>query len=195
MLSVPVLVLDMIIFGWINEDVKGMKRLVLPREAGILIDERDYIFVMETHYDNPDGLQGNIDFSGVKVHYTNTMREHEAGSLLMGDILVSRFNQTVRNDFEYEFSCTSACTRKFSRPVNYYASFLHMHLTGKEIYNNRFSQNGTFVETMNKVSILLNIVHDSRDVKSRSHRLLTKFLHPRCSNLRLTIGVTASKTT
>lgn len=166
-------VFGIMIFCWINEDVKGMKRLVLPREAGILIDERDYIFVMETHYDNPARVQGNIDFSGVKVYYTNTMREHEAGSLLMGDILISRFNQTVRNNFEYEFSCTSACTSKFSRPVNYYASFLHMHLTGKEIYNNRFSQNGTFVETMNKVRVLLNNTSEPR-IALVDHVPLTK---------------------
>eukprot|EP00178_Gracilaria_changii_P016973 TRINITY_DN485_c0_g1_i3.p1 TRINITY_DN485_c0_g1~~TRINITY_DN485_c0_g1_i3.p1 ORF type:complete len:488 (+),score=68.06 TRINITY_DN485_c0_g1_i3:2059-3522(+) len=129
-----------------------MKRLVLPEEAGIIMDEKDYILVMETHYDNPNLVSGNIDFSGVKVYYTNTMRQHEAGSLLMGDILIERFGETVRSGFEYEHSCTSACTSRFSRPVNYYASFLHMHLTGMEIYNNKFDENGTFIENMNKVN-------------------------------------------
>eukprot|EP00737_Agarophyton_chilense_P000431 gb/GEZJ01000482.1/.p1 GENE.gb/GEZJ01000482.1/~~gb/GEZJ01000482.1/.p1 ORF type:complete len:829 (-),score=96.89 gb/GEZJ01000482.1/:2346-4832(-) len=132
--------------------VKGMKRLVLPLEAGILMDSSDYILVMETHYDNPDLLSDNIDFSGVRVFYTNTMRQYEAGSLLMGDTLLNRFDQTVQNGVQYEHSCTSACTKKFSRPINYFASFLHMHLTGMEIYTNKFSENGTFIENMNKVN-------------------------------------------
>lgn len=110
------------------------------------------IFVMETHFDNPDKLSGNIDYSGVRVYYTNTMRKYEAGSLLLGDITVARQGQTVRNGFEYEHSCTTACTSKFSRPINLYASGLHMHTTGMEIYTNKFSENGSFIETINKVS-------------------------------------------
>lgn len=116
------------------------------------MDNENNIFVMEIHYDNPDKVPGSIDSSGIRVFYTNTLRKYEAGSLLLGDITVARAGQTVRNGFEYEHSCSSACTGKFSRPINIYASGLHMHTTGMEIYENKFNKNASFIETIKKVS-------------------------------------------
>lgn len=106
---------------------------------------------MESHFDNGDLIKGNIDNSGVRVFYTDTMREHEAGALLVGDSLVARFGEKVKTDFEYENSCPSECTSKFKQDINIFSSFLHMHTTGKDIYTNVFSKNGTYLDTMNKV--------------------------------------------
>lgn len=117
-----------------------------------MVDKTKPFLVLETHYDNSDQIEGNNDNSGVRLYYTDTMRKHEAGSIQIGDSLVTRGGRTVENGFEYEHSCPSECTSKFNRSIKVYGSFLHMHTTGKEIYTNVFSRNGTFLDTMNKVS-------------------------------------------
>lgn len=125
---------------------------MLPIEAGILVNGEKQILVMETHFDNHDLIEGNIDNSGVKVYYTDTMREHEAGSLLIGDSMLGRFGDVVKTDFEYENTCPSECTSKFKKSINIYSSLSHMHTTGKEIYTNVHAKNETYLRNMNKVS-------------------------------------------
>lgn len=127
---------------------------MLPREAGILATRDKKFLILETHFDNPTEIEGNIDNSGVRIYYTDTLREHEAASLLVGDQLVSRFEEVVQSGFKYQHSCPSECTSKFSRTINIYSSLLHMHTTGKEIYTNKFSANGTFIETIGKVRLI-----------------------------------------
>lgn len=126
--------------------------MVVPSEAGFLLDSENYILVLETHYDNPTAQLNNVDFSGVRMYYTDTLRQHEAGTLILGDAVISRGGQTVKHNFKYESTCTSGCTRKFSGPVSMFFSFLHMHKTGREIYTNKFDENGTFIENISKVS-------------------------------------------
>lgn len=107
---------------------------------------------------------------GMKVFLTNTLREDEAGTFMVGDPLVRLDGEPVESR-EYEFSCPSECTKKLPNPVNVYASLLHMHTTGMEIYNNKLTPNGTFVEHFNKVST-------SGDLLGM---ISIRFVSPRCS--------------
>lgn len=107
---------------------------------------------MESHYDNPEDIADNVDASGVRVYYTNTVRKYEAGSLSLGDPLVSRDSETVISEFKYEHTCPSECTSKHSKPITVFGSFLHMHTTGKEIYTNKFARNGTFLEKVGSIN-------------------------------------------
>lgn len=130
---------------------------MLPREAGIVANKDKKFLIMETHFDNPDAIKGNIDNSGVRIYYTDTMRDNEAASLLIGDQIISRFSEVIQSGFKYQHTCPSECTSKFNRTINIFSSVLHMHTTGKEIYTNKFSANGSFVENIGKVRLFLMI--------------------------------------
>lgn len=107
--------------------------------------------VLETHFDNPEGTSGTIDNSGIRIYYTDTARQYEAGSLLIGDPLIARFDQIVKSGFLYQHSCPSECTSRMSKPINMFGSFMHMHTTGKQIYANIYNSDNTFVRNFNKV--------------------------------------------
>lgn len=125
---------------------------MLPPEAGfVLTDERQYI-VLETHYDNPKLASGMVDSSGVRFYYTDTLREHEAGTLTLGDGYVSRGGSQVVSGVDYEHTCPKQCTERFSTPINVFKSGLHMHTTGKEMYTNLYDEDNNFLRTINKVS-------------------------------------------
>ncbi|KAI0561462.1 Copper type 2 ascorbate-dependent monooxygenase [Gracilaria domingensis] len=90
--------------------VKGMKRLVLPEEAGILMDDENYILILETHYDNPDLRPNTFDSSGVRVYYTNTMRHPWRMGLNMNTLvrLLAQIS-SVGQSITLRASCT--CTQ------------------------------------------------------------------------------------
>lgn len=124
---------------------------MFPREVGLNVSKKKRYLVLETHFDNPEGIEGNVDASGVRVYYTDKKRKYEGGSLLLGDSVLQRQGELVKSNFEYEHSCPTSCTEKFAEPINLFGSFLHMHTTGKEIYTSKFDADGKFVETVNKV--------------------------------------------
>lgn len=129
-----------------------MSTIFYPANVGILIGSRPFL-VMETHFNNPDGARDMVDASGIRVYYTSTIREHRAASLLLGDPFVTRRPKVIKSGFRYQNTCPSACTLRFSQPVYLYSSLLHMHTTGRQIYNNIYDENNTFVKTVNKVSV------------------------------------------
>lgn len=115
------------------------------------MDTKKQYLVMETHYDNPGRLEGVVDTSGIRIHYTDTPRKHMAGSLQLGDPLIALSGMKVRSDLPYQMSCPSECTSRFQRSITVFASFLHMHTTGREIYTNLFEEDESFVQTVNSV--------------------------------------------
>lgn len=135
-------------------DAKGTSRVLYPENVGILVDGSRPFLTMETHFNNADGLSDAVDSSGIKIYYTNTIRQNQAGSLMLGDAIVSREPDVIQSGFRYQHTCPSECTSRFPKPINIFASFLHMHTTGKQIYDNIYDENNTFVKTLNKVSIL-----------------------------------------
>jgi hypothetical protein len=138
---------------------------VLPAEAGFLLTDKIKFLIMETHYSNPDLVAGSVDQSGVTLFYADKLRQHEAGVLNTGDPTVSLYGSPVVNGKTYQFSCPSECTQKFRQPVNVFASFLHLHVTGKEIYENKYAKNGTFLETVNAVSVPRVPIYRRTDVQ------------------------------
>lgn len=136
-------------------DAKGISRILYPKDVGVLVDNSRIYVALETHYDNYNFLSDAVDNSGFRIYYTDTLRENQAASLVLGDPALSRISKVVKSGFRYQHTCPSACTQRFSRPINIYASFLHMHTTGKEVYNNLYDENNTFVRNINKVRIRL----------------------------------------
>lgn len=142
----------MILLSSCSSDAKGATRFIFPDNVGISVEKKRRFAVMETHYDNPTNEDGLVDSSGVRIYYTNTEREHKAGSLLIGDSLVSRAPDEVISGFRYQHTCPSECTNRLNEPVTLISTFLHMHTTGQEIYVNVFSESNEFTRNLNKVN-------------------------------------------
>jgi hypothetical protein len=130
----------------------------MPPEAGVLLTNQNKYLIMETHYNNADLVTDSVDESGVILYYTDKLRPNEAGALNTGDPFVSLFRTPVVSGKKYTFTCPSQCTEMFQEPVNIFAGFLHMHWTGHEILENKFSKNGTFVEQINAVCVAVALV-------------------------------------
>jgi hypothetical protein len=152
----------------------GGSRLVMPPEAGILLTNQNKYLIMETHYDNSALATDSVDESGVTIYYADKLRSQEAGILITGDTVVSLIGTPVVSGKKYMFSCPSECTEMFKEPVNVFAGFLHMHLTGQKIYENKFSKNGTFLEQISAVRVVGETIHSLLELSA----LADKYLPP-----------------
>ncbi|CAM9650831.1 unnamed protein product [Lampetra planeri] len=107
--------------------------------------------LLEIHYNNPSGLTGNEDSSGLRFHYTAQLRRFDAG-LLMAGIFVSPFHFIPPNSDS--FATYGICdTNSFSTlnrsgetqvdgEMQVFASLLHSHLAGISLQARHF-RNGT----------------------------------------------------
>jgi Copper type II ascorbate-dependent monooxygenase, N-terminal domain len=60
---------------------KGFTPLILPDVAGFPVSDEERYFILQVHYDNPDGKEGVVDStSGVLLHTTDTPRKLDAGT-------------------------------------------------------------------------------------------------------------------
>lgn len=74
---------------------------------------------VQTHYDNPEGDVGVTDSSGVRVYYTEELREMDMGVIELGDPLVRLTGMPLplgRSSFS--FSCPGSCTEEHFEVCN-----------------------------------------------------------------------------
>mmetsp|Transcript_21640 Transcript_21640/g.38210 ORF Transcript_21640/g.38210 Transcript_21640/m.38210 type:complete len:611 (-) Transcript_21640:44-1876(-) len=118
-------------FAWAS----GGEAIVLPPNAGFPVGEnRSRYYLLETHYDNPFKHENQVDSSGIRLHLTENLREHDAGILNIGDPFVTFDALPAGQISERSAECSSECTAKmFSEPINVFGSGLHMHAFGKRI--------------------------------------------------------------
>ena len=139
----------------------GMGDFVFPPEAGFRTGIGHITkVILEIHYDNP-GLHENVlDTMGFEAFYVNTLRPHDAASLIIGDPFVSfgRVQGAPSVDMmgeipaetaitHREATCPSSCTRDFQSPVHVFGHFLHMHNYGHKIYTEHYNSSGTKIGT------------------------------------------------
>lgn len=161
-----------------------------PEDVGMLVEEDDSYLILQTHYDNPSLEEGNVDNSGIKLYLTDRPRSMMAGSMVLGDGFVARRGELLKNGFEYAFTCPAECTERMPEKINIFASFQHMHTTGKEIYTNKFGADGEYVENVNKVCVhLLQRICRKTTLSMRTaiKSVLTSMV---CLFNRLTFGIT-----
>jgi len=126
------------LFGWAH----GISDMVLPIEAGFRFGPSVGGFshiLLDIHYDNPNDLSGLVDESSVSVTYTPNLRPNDAGSLILGDPILT-FSSIPANEgaVHYEAECTAACTEQFPNPIIVFASFQHMHMTGSMMWTTQW---------------------------------------------------------
>ena len=118
------------------------QEFVFPENAALPIGGENKIHkqvLLEIHYDNPDELSGQqpqlatimyivshtfhlsdiIDSSGFRLYYTDKPKEHDAGVLLIGQIVVPHLIIPPRVD---KFTVKGFCFAKCTDAVRYFTS-------------------------------------------------------------------------
>ncbi|XP_021961495.1 DBH-like monooxygenase protein 2 homolog [Folsomia candida] len=120
---------------------KGGKKMTFPPNTGYPIGEeeetdREYFYMLEVHYDNPDEIAGLRFETGVSFYYTNEIREHDAGLLMVGH----QVNQALTvppntTSFVTVGHCASSCTQEKlpQDGIKVFNSLLHSHLSGRKL--------------------------------------------------------------
>lgn len=116
----------------------GGKGLKMPENAGFRVGNNGYkTFRIQYHYDNPGLISGKVDNSGLRLHYTDNLRQHDAAVFLLADPLVSLESEVATSGNEdavrWDFSCPSSCLRNRMEPnetITVFKEVLHMHATG-----------------------------------------------------------------
>lgn len=89
--------------------------------------------MLETHYNNPEGLEGEKDKAAYNFLYTDQPVENEIGSLTLGDLQVQGwFLEPGRDLVPHSTVCTPECTGRWpSEGITAVSVFHHMHFRGR----------------------------------------------------------------
>lgn len=98
------------IFLW----APGLSNLELPDDVGFLFGNESGGFNslnIQTHYNNPDGVSGETDSSGVRVYYTEELRPMQMGVMKLGDPSVALADQPLPDGkSSFSFGCPGTCS-------------------------------------------------------------------------------------
>ncbi|CAL4069816.1 unnamed protein product, partial [Meganyctiphanes norvegica] len=115
---------------------RGSQGVSLPSEAGYpLIPNGPKFFMMEVHYDNPDG-HSFIDSSGLRLTYTPNLRKHDSGVFSIGlepnwKHLIPPLQRTILSEGHCVKECTEAAFP--STGIHVFGTILQMHLLGQKL--------------------------------------------------------------
>ncbi|XP_041660510.1 DBH-like monooxygenase protein 2 homolog [Cheilinus undulatus] len=113
----------------------------LPEDVGFPIggEENEVFYRLEIHYNNPYGYTDRIDSSGLNMHYTELLRQHDAAILSTGMLFFENMEYKIPPRAS-RFHTYGVCnTSLFSQLINsspdlhVFAVLLHTHLAGREI--------------------------------------------------------------
>ncbi|XP_054440117.1 dopamine beta-hydroxylase [Pteronotus mesoamericanus] len=116
----------------------GAKAFYYPEEAGLAFggSGSSRFLRLEVHYHNPLQIQGRRDSSGIRLHYTASLRRFDAGVLELGLVYTPLMAVPPREAaFVLRGYCTDKCTQLALPPsgIHIFASQLHTHLTGRKV--------------------------------------------------------------
>ncbi len=97
-------------YGWAPK-IDGTE---LPAEAGFRFGNNTGGFAsvaVSTHYNNPNEDAGVVDNSGVRVYYTEELRPHDMGTMILGDPNLGLFGTPIPDGkMSISFGCPGSCT-------------------------------------------------------------------------------------
>ncbi|CAG0892497.1 unnamed protein product [Darwinula stevensoni] len=107
-----------------------------PENVGYVLPEGGMFFMMEMHYDNPEGVSGIQDDSGLTVYYTDVLRPLEMATLGVGSSLhPASITPGRQSHFMNVGLCNFKCTEIAFPPegIHIFSGFLHSHLLGESL--------------------------------------------------------------
>ncbi|RUP43016.1 copper type II ascorbate-dependent monooxygenase [Jimgerdemannia flammicorona] len=135
-------VCPIMVYGW----AVGSGPLVFPPVAGLPFGDPSDPFdtrhlLLQVHYDNqmpertPAGLH---DTSGLVIRYTFDKRQHDTALIHLGDGMVMGDPMpfgTEGKRRELEYTCPGECTALWPWDITAFASSLHMHKYGRQMWS------------------------------------------------------------
>ncbi|XP_045624015.2 dopamine beta-hydroxylase [Procambarus clarkii] len=117
----------------------GASSFVYPPDAGMPIGGPDFnpYVMLEVHYNNPSLISGRVDSSGIALHYTNHLRQYDAGIMELGLEYSSKMAiPPAMNTFTLSGYCVPECTALGlpEEGIYIFGSQLHTHLTGLRVW-------------------------------------------------------------
>ncbi|XP_057675668.1 dopamine beta-hydroxylase [Corythoichthys intestinalis] len=116
----------------------GAEAFYYPPDAGLPIGGpgSSRFLRLEVHYHNPLLISGRRDSSGIRLHYTPSLRRYDAGIMELGLVYTPIMAVPPKqHNFYLTGYCTSKCTRT-ALPrggIFIFASQLHTHLAGRGV--------------------------------------------------------------
>ncbi|MEM1033650.1 MAG: peptidylglycine alpha-amidating monooxygenase [Myxococcota bacterium] len=105
----------------------------LPDAAGFPMEANETThFVLQVHYNNLNGLQGETDQSGIDLCTTTDLRTHDADIMAFGSTNFSGILPMARTRLDCEIALPSALDSLL--PLNIFQAWPHMHTVGQELY-------------------------------------------------------------
>lgn len=84
------------------------------------------------HWTNIQERSDFYDSSGMRIFYTTSLRQHDAGTLWVGQMFLEIPPHTP--EIDVEGVCSSECTAKiFTENLHVIGAINHMHTLGKQI--------------------------------------------------------------
>ena len=120
--------------GFITEWAPGMSGKTYEEGYGKPFGSDYYEYVMfETHYNNPEGLEGQNDTANYGLIYTEKPVDVEIGSLTLGDLQVEGwFLEPGKELVSHSTVCTPECTGNWPKEgITAISVFHHMHFRGR----------------------------------------------------------------
>ncbi len=99
----------------------GSEGETLPDHVGMPLGEEHggaTYFMLETHYDNP-GMHPDVkDSSGIRILYTDRVRQYDTAMLLVGsEVNFLHMIPPLQKSFKTTNRCSSSCTSNVSYPL------------------------------------------------------------------------------
>jgi len=116
----------------------GGQSFEFPEKAGIPlgVDDSPKVVLLETHYDNPDA-ETFVDSSGLKIWYTDQLRQHDAGYFQIGhQVSDMHLIPPLTDSYKTPADCPKECLKygmdsKGISEVNLFGIVQHSHLLGR----------------------------------------------------------------
>lgn len=130
----------------------GETRFELPEDAGFLVGDApggQATLRLQVHYNNPLNVTGQTDNSGFDFWVTPELREHNAGTLVFGDIEGIEI-PPGQAAHEHIMTCRSEVTAaQFPEPLHVFGSSMHAHNLGSVLYSEVY-RDGEMIHEMNR---------------------------------------------
>ena len=117
----------------------GGRGLRLPQHVGFPMGDNfggSTFYRIEVHYNNPELHSGIVDNSGLRISYTDNLREMDAGVIRLGtESSMLLMIPPLQEEFTATGYCPSECTRQ-SLPedgITVFSWFPHTHLAGRKL--------------------------------------------------------------
>ncbi|KAF1376611.1 hypothetical protein PFLUV_G00213270 [Perca fluviatilis] len=111
----------------------------LPENVGIPVGGEDTFYRLEIHYNNQNSKADRTDSSGMKLHYTAQLRQHDAGILTTGMLPLEHIHYHIppkATQFHTYGVCNTTLFSQLLNPVpelQVFAMILHTHLAGRKV--------------------------------------------------------------